>query len=72
MSGFAAEVGEAPAKILAVDDTPANLLALSSILEPLGAELVVADSGAEALELAARHEFAMILLDVMMPGMDGF
>ncbi len=72
MSGSAAEVGEALAKILAVDDTPANLLALSSILEPLEVELVVADSGVEALGLAARHEFAVILLDVMMPGMDGF
>jgi signal transduction histidine kinase len=72
MTGSSAEVGEAPAKILAVDDTPANLLALSAILEPLEAELVVADSGVEALDLAARQEFAAILLDVMMPGMDGF
>jgi two-component system sensor histidine kinase/response regulator len=72
MLGSAMEGGEAPTKILAVDDTPANLLALSSILEPLEAELVVADSGAEALDLAASHQFAMILLDVMMPAMDGF
>jgi signal transduction histidine kinase len=71
MSG-ATEGAEVPAKILAVDDTPANLLALSAILAPLEAEMVVAASGAEALDLAARHEFATILLDVMMPGMDGF
>jgi signal transduction histidine kinase len=72
MSGSEVESGQAPAKILAVDDTPANLLALSSIVDPLEVELVVADSGAEALKLAAHHEFATILLDVMMPEMDGF
>jgi signal transduction histidine kinase len=60
-----------PAKILAVDDTPANLFALKALLEPLGHEIVEATSGVEALALAARDEFAVILLDVMMPGMDG-
>ena len=60
------------AAILAVDDHPANLLALSAILEPLSCPLATAHSGPEALELAASGEFAVILLDVMMPGMDGF
>jgi signal transduction histidine kinase len=72
MSGGAVEGGEVPAKILAIDDTPANLLALSAILEPLEVELVVAHSGVEALDLATRQEFAAIMLDVMMPEMDGF
>ena len=62
----------APARVLAVDDKPGNLLALSAVLEPLETELVVAASGSEALDFAARDEFAAILLDVMMPEMDGF
>ena len=66
----ASSVPRAP--ILAVDDHPANLLALSGILERLDSPLVTAASGAEALELASTTEFAVILLDVMMPGMDGF
>jgi len=61
-----------PVKVLAVDDTPANLLAVSAILEPLRCEIVTATSAAEALHMAARAEFAVILLDVMMPAMDGF
>src|SRR5689334_23397967 len=63
---------EASAPILAVDDTPANLLALTGILEPLRQRIVTARSGAEALDLASRDTFAVILLDVMMPNMDGF
>ena len=58
--------------MLAVDDVPSNLLALSAILEPLGSRVVEARSGAEALSLAAREEFAVILLDIAMPEMDGF
>jgi signal transduction histidine kinase len=61
-----------PARILAVDDTQANLIALEAILESLGHELVLARSGAQALELVEREEFAVILLDIQMPGMDGF
>ena len=58
--------------VLLVDDTPANLFALSAVLGSLGARLVEARSGKEALELIAREEFAVVLLDVQMPEMDGF
>jgi two-component system, sensor histidine kinase len=58
--------------ILLVDDVPANLLALEAMLEGLGHNLVCARSGPEALKLLLDREFAMVLLDVEMPGMDGF
>jgi len=61
-----------PVEILIVDDRPENLLALEAILEPLGQILVRAHSGDEALRLLLTHDFAMILLDVQMPGIDGF
>jgi len=60
------------AKILLVDDRPENLYSLEAILEPMGQELVFARSGEAAVEAASTHEFAVILLDVVMPGMDGF
>lgn len=60
------------APVLAVDDAPANLLALSALLEPLRVELVTASSGAEALERLREGEFALVLLDVQMPQLDGF
>src|SRR3954451_24347550 len=63
---------ETPARILMVDDHPANLLALEGILSPLGQELVRANSGAEALKAVLQQDFAVILMDVQMPGMDGF
>ncbi|MBN1210034.1 MAG: response regulator [Myxococcaceae bacterium] len=67
------EAGEqAKANILIVDDTPANLMALEAVLEPLGQRLVKASSGPEALMHLLREDFACILLDVQMPGMDGF
>jgi PAS domain S-box-containing protein len=59
------------ASILLVDDTPANLVALEAILEPLGENLVSAHSGREALRLLLRDEFALILMDVRMADMDG-
>jgi PAS domain S-box-containing protein len=59
------------ASILLVDDRPANLLALEAILDQLDQRLVRATSGEEALEKLADEEFAVILMDVRMPGMDG-
>jgi signal transduction histidine kinase len=60
------------AKILLVDDHPANLKALEATLEPLAQPLVRANSGAEALELLQAGDFALALLDVHMPGLDGY
>ncbi|HUI60089.1 MAG TPA: response regulator [Steroidobacteraceae bacterium] len=58
--------------ILLVDDQPARLLTYESILSGLGQNLVSARSGLEALDKLMRQEFAVVLLDVSMPGMDGF
>ncbi|HEY9227203.1 MAG TPA: response regulator, partial [Gemmatimonadaceae bacterium] len=66
---------KAPARqvdILLVDDRAENLLALEAILEPLGQRLVRAQSGEDALRRLLDREFAVILLDVQMPGMNGF
>jgi PAS domain S-box-containing protein len=60
------------ASILMVDDRPENLVALEAILEPLGHELVRANSGEEALRHILRKDFAVVLMDVQMPGMNGF
>ncbi len=59
-------------KILCVDDMPANLLALEEILAGLGLEIVKAHSGQEALRHVFHNDFALILMDVRMPHMDGF
>ncbi|ARK31262.1 Sporulation kinase E [Halalkalibacter krulwichiae] len=59
-------------KILIVDDRPENILSLVAILRPLKYELITANSGEEALKHVLNHEFALILLDVQMPGLNGF
>lgn len=59
-------------RILGVDDRPANLIALEAVLETLGITFVRAYSGQEALEQVLDREFALILMDVQMPEMDGF
>jgi PAS domain S-box-containing protein len=58
--------------ILLVDDHPPNLLALEAALAPLGQRMVRAGSGEDALTRLRQEQFAVVLLDVMMPGMDGF
>ncbi|MEN1939683.1 response regulator [Luteimonas sp. MJ174] len=62
----------APVRILLVDDQPARLLTYQAILEPLGECLVRANSGRDALRLLMQDDYALILLDVNMPDMDGF
>jgi signal transduction histidine kinase len=58
--------------ILLVDDQPQRLLSYQSVLQELGQHLFCARSGLEALEQLMKREFALVLLDVSMPGMDGF
>src|SRR5215213_6206175 len=58
--------------ILIVDDKPDKLLSLEAVLEELGQNIVRAYSGREALRCLLHEDFAVILLDVNMPGMDGF
>jgi CheY-like chemotaxis protein len=59
-------------RILLVDDMDDNLCALEAILRPLDLILVLASSGPEAMKALLREDFALILMDVVMPGMDGF
>ena len=65
-------MSEEKVNILLVDDHPENLLALSAILETSSYNLVEALSGEEALKCVLYHDFAVILMDVQMPGMNGF
>jgi signal transduction histidine kinase len=66
------QAAHAPVNVLLVDDQPGRLLTYRAILEPLGERLVEARSGTEALQKLMEQEYALILLDVNMPGMDGF
>jgi two-component system sensor histidine kinase/response regulator len=61
----------AAAQVLIVDDNPANLIALHAVISVLGVKIVAAESGIEAIALVAEREFAAVLLDVTMPGLDG-
>jgi len=70
LAQHATEAGRA--KILIVDDRPENLIALEAILDPLGQDVVRANSGLEALKHVLTDDFAVILLDVQMPDIDGF
>jgi signal transduction histidine kinase/CheY-like chemotaxis protein len=62
----------AAADILLVDDNPNNVRSLSALLQETGANVVSASSGDEALRHLLQHDFALILLDVQMPGLDGY
>jgi diguanylate cyclase (GGDEF)-like protein len=70
-AGAPPDLAELP-KILVVDDTPANLVAMRRLLRNSGARVIEAASGNEALAACLDHEFALILLDVQMPDIDGF
>jgi signal transduction histidine kinase len=58
--------------ILVVDDLPKNLLVMRAVLDELDENVITAQSGAEALQLVLQYDFAVVLLDVNMPGMDGY
>lgn len=60
------------AKVLIVDDTPENLVALSVVLEDIECEVMTANSGQAALSILLKSEIDLVLLDVQMPEMDGF
>lgn len=60
------------ARVLLVDDDRAALFALEQLLSPLQAKLFLAQSGEDALRLILKHDFQAIMLDVRLPGMDGF
>ena len=60
------------ATILIVDDQPQNLRLLDAVLQPRGYRTIAADSGEVALELLSREEVDLVLLDILMPGMDGY
>ena len=67
------QIASAPrTKILVVDDQPANLLSVRAVLEPLDQEIIEARSGDEALRQLLAHDVSVILLDIQMPGLDGF
>ena len=59
-------------KLLLVDDQPANLVSLEAVLEGEGRTLIKAHSGQEELKILLKEDISLVLLDVQMPGMDGF
>ena len=60
-----------PPRVLCVDDNPANLLLLETLLTDMGGDVVAVSSGQEALEAVKRKSFDLVFMDVQMPGMDG-
>ena len=62
---------ERPPRVLCVDDNPANLLLVQTLLEDLGAQVVAVDSGSAAIRAVHHDSFDLVLMDVQMPGMDG-
>ena len=68
---MASSIDDTPS-VLLVDDRPENLLALVAVLEPLQVRLRTAESGEEALRALLEEDFAVVLLDVQMPEMDGY
>ena len=58
--------------ILVVDDLPQNIMAIEAVIADKGFDVITAASGNDALRLSLKHDFALILLDVQMPGMNGF
>jgi PAS domain S-box-containing protein len=72
MTGADATVANSTPNILLVDDQPADLMALEAVLERLGQRLVKARSGVEALRRLLDEDFAVVLLDIHMYGLDGF
>lgn len=62
---------ERPPRLLCVDDNPANLLLVQTLLTDLGAEVTAVDSGFAALDMLERKEFDLVFMDVQMPDMDG-
>jgi twitching motility two-component system response regulator PilH len=66
------EAGGVMPKVLIVDDSPAQLYSLRRLVEQAGHQAVVAESGEQALEVAATEHPAVILMDIVMPGMSGY
>lgn len=60
------------ARVLLVDDDRSALYALEEVLSPLQAKVFLANTGEDALRLILKHDFAAVMLDVRLPGMDGF
>lgn len=59
-------------KVLIVDDSPTEIFQFKSILEKLGHEVITADNGSDGVEKATRHLPDLVLMDIVMPGMNGF